>query len=261
MIILQIDNLANEQEYISGILDNLIWPIIVSVILGVGGLIWKKITTKKKKETRPKIKLSIDKKGKILPISDKKFKTKIQLAKQITRETKQKGLLIEITPNYVTRHLDKFAKDELKLKLKSKSNEIEKKIEILLMRPIEPGLEHPDNLKTTINSILVGQPFNVTGTVKIDLYRNHEPKLNFPVYVTDTDFQIIAQEQNKTIEGFKKELLIPTLCSVSIFNNELMYKQVIPEMIQEIYRIHSRHNFDLNTRHWENILLYEVGLG
>lgn len=267
MTLLQIDSITTTPNPVSGFMDNYFWPLVVilsaALILGVVTRIRKqfKKRQKAKKDKRPTIKLYIDKNGDILPISDDKFATKIQLAKQITKTQRQKGLLIDLIPNYVTGHIDKYAKNELELKLKNKANEIEKKIEILLMRPIEPGLEHPNNLKTVINRFIAGQPFNVSGRVKIDIYRTYAPKINFPVYVTDKEFQKMAEGQNKTTEELKKKLLIPTMCSTSIFNNGLLYSQVIPALVQEIYRIHSRYDFDLKTKHWENILLYEVGLG
>ena len=149
----------------------------------------------------------------------------------------------------------------MKLGLKKKEEEIEQKIQILLIKPIELGLEQIDNLKTVINTILAGQLLNVTGRVKIDIYRNHEPQIYFPVYVTQNDFQKMAQKQNKSIKDFKQELSIPTMCSMAIFDSELLYREVIPALVQEIYRLYTGYDFDLNTNNWENILLYEVGLG
>lgn len=261
MILLQIESLTNGQILGSGIWDNLIWPIMVAAILAGGGLIWKRISQKKKKETRPTINLVIDEHWKIQSISDNRFHSKIQLAKQITRETKQKGIFIKLVPNYNTKQLDKYEKEDLKLGLKKKEEEIEQKIQILLIKPIELGLEQIDNLKTVINTILAGQLLNVTGRVKIDIYRNHEPQIYFPVYVTQNDFQKMAQKQNKSIKDFKQELSIPTMCSMAIFDSELLYREVIPALVQEIYRLYTGYDFDLNTNNWENILLYEVGLG
>ncbi|RXM44143.1 hypothetical protein, partial [Flavobacterium sp. YO12] len=58
-----------------------------------------------------------------------------------------------------------------------------------------------------------------------------------------------------------KSSLLYGLNSLSIFSNTILYEEVIPAFISEIYRIKTRNNFNIYQNRWSGLSLYEIGLG
>lgn len=221
----------------------------------------RKKESEEKKKSIPEFEIKIDAEGHFLQINDKNFNSKIVLAKQIFRSQKGKGLKIKVIPNFSTKKLDDNYKRTLVIRLQDLATELEKKLEILLSKTIEQILENPENILTVLNSLVEKQNPNFTGKTKIELYRTHEPKINFPIYLNNAEMKSLANNSNKTVDELINLLRLPAMITTSVFTDEILLRQVIPGLVREIYRISSRHNFDISKPHWENIHSYEVGLG
>jgi hypothetical protein len=79
--------------------------------------------------------------------------------------------------------------------------------------------------------------------------------------LTNDAFEAICKKQNKTVEEMEQILSIPTMCTMAIFPDEIMHKEIIPALVNEIYRLKTNFQFDINTKEWDLIMGYEVGLG
>jgi hypothetical protein len=262
MIILQIDSLSGLKNNV-GFWDNFVWPLAVAAVIGIF-LLLKQFVFKPrpKKEIKPILKLSIDSDNNISLNSDNDILSKLTLIKQLIRQNNFDGYEIEIKATFKTNNFDQYQKKEFELKLKTKAADIKSKFEILLFRPFDVFIENsPDTLKIVIEKILERQPFIVSGRIKLDIYRTDAPKITFPVYLTKEDFETICKKEKKTVEEMKQILSIPTMCAMTIFPNEILLKEVIPALVNEIYRIRTNFNFDINTKGWDLIMGYEVGLG
>ncbi|OPC32652.1 hypothetical protein [Elizabethkingia miricola] len=261
MIILQIGNSVG-LNIMTGFWDNFVWPIAVAAFISISALLKKKLKLVLKKEVKPIIKLSLNSDNNISFVSDNDILSKLTLIKQMIRQNNSDGYELEIIPTFKTKNFDRYQKKEFQLKLKSKASEIKCKFEILLFRSFDFFIENsPESLKIIIEKILEKQPSNVSGLTKLDIYRTIDPKITFPIYLTQKDFETICKKENKTIEEMKQILCIPTMCGTSIFPNEIIWKEIIPALVNEIYRIKTNSKFDINIKGWDLIISYEVGLG
>lgn len=266
MILLQVDSLEQLSSN-HGFWDNYIWPLAVFITSGViTGMVLIIRQRLKKKRVKPELKveltLNINSDNRLSISKDKKFNSKLGLARQFVRKNQAERIIIKIVPDFSLRKFDDYQKEELHLRLKSKSDGLRKKLEIFFMRPIDLGLEqYIDNVRVVFENLINYPDSNVTGLIKLDIYRNHDPKIYFPIHITRDEFKKIADSQKKSVDQMKSELCIPTLHSLAILDMDLTYRLVIPGLIREIYRVHTGHNFDLSINHWENIFGYEIGLG
>jgi hypothetical protein len=266
MILLQVDSLQQLSSN-QGFWENYIWPLAVFITSGLitGTVLIVRQQLKKKRlkaELKIEFVLKIDSDNRVLIEDDKKINSKLGLARQFIRKNELERVIIKIVPNFSLRKLDNYQREELQLRLKNKSEAIRKKLEILLMRSFDLGLEQfNENVRVVFENSINYPAANVTGLIKLDIYRNYDPKIYFPIYVTSDEFKKIAEGQKKSVDKIKDELCIPTLHSLSILDIDMTYRLVIPGLIREIYRIHTGHNFDLATKNWENISGYEIGLG
>lgn len=262
MTFLQIDSLSG-LKISTGFWDNFVWPLAVTAVIGIFILFKKSVfKPRQKKEIKPVLKLSLSSDNNITLTADKDVLSKLTLIKQLIRQNNSDGYEIEIKATFKTNKFDQYQKKDFELKLKTKVSDIKTKFEILLLRPFEVFIEKsPETLKMVIEKILEKQPFIVSGRTKLDIYRTTDPKITFPVYLTQEDFEAICKKENKTIEEMKKILSIPTMCAMTIFPNDILYKEIIPALVNEIYRIKTNFNFDINTKGWDLIMGYEVGLG
>ncbi len=209
----------------------------------------------------PSIDIFINQDDTLQPIIDDTFNSKMNLAKQRFRLGQADGIRIELTSTFSTDNYDEFRLQTLGLHLEESRAEIQKQVEILL-KINDYHLANADNLQTAFNSLLQDAPFNVTGKIKLDIYRTHNPMIDFPVYLSDEQIQSIATEKNTTVERLIQDLRMPQLLTTSIFPDGILCTEVIPALVREIYRRHSRHNFNFDTtQHWWDIGAYEVGLG
>lgn len=262
MTILQIDSLSGLKSN-TGFWDNFVWPLAAAAVTGIF-LLLKRFVFKprQKKEIKPVLKLSLSSDNNVKLTTDNEILSKLTLIKQLIRQNNSDGYEIEIVALFNTNNFDQYQKKELELKLKTKESDIKSKLEILLLRPFDIFIENsPETLKTIIEKTLEKQPFIVSGRTKLEIYRTTDPKITFPVYLTQEDFEAICKNENKTVEAMKQILSIPTMCSMTIFPNEILYKEIIPALVNEIYRIKTNFNFDINTKGWDLIMGYEVGLG
>jgi hypothetical protein len=209
----------------------------------------------------PSIDLFINQDDTLQPMIDDTFNSKLTLAKQRFRLGQAYGIRVELTPTFQTANYDEFRLQTLRLHLEEIRVEIQKNVEILL-KINDYHLANAHNLQTAFNSLLEDPPFNVTGKTKLDIYRTHDPMIDFPVYLSDEQIQSIATDRNTTVELLIQDLRMPQLLTTSIFPDEILCTDVVPALVREIYRRHSRHNFNFDTTpHWWNIGAYEVGLG
>lgn len=209
----------------------------------------------------PTIGIFINQDDTLAPQIDDSFIPKLNLAKERFRFGHAEGLIIELTPTFQTDNYDEVRLQTLNLHLGEVARVIQKHIEILL-KTNDFRLTNAHNLQTIVSSLLQDPPFNVTGKIKLDIYRVHEPKIYFPVYLSNEQIQNVATANNKTVEQLIRDLRVPQLLTTTIFPEDIMCTDVIPALVREIYRIHSRHNFNFDTTlHWWNIGAYEVGLG
>lgn len=264
MTILQIDSLSGLKNN-SGFWDNFVWPLAVAIVIG-NFLLLKQFVFKPKqiKEIKPVLKLSLSSDGNITLTSDNDILSKLTLIKQLIRQNNSDGYEIEIKATFKTNKFDKFQKKEFELKLKTKAADIKTKFEILLLRPFDVFIENsPETLKTIIEKILEKQPYWSTGSerTKLDIYRTSDPKITFSVRLTKDNFDTICKNDNKTAAEMKQILSIPTMCTMAIFTDEILHKEIIPALVNEIYRLKTNFNFDINTKGWDLIMGYEVGLG
>lgn len=218
----------------------------------------ERLKNKLKKEKFPIIRLEANEIGKISPIQDKYFDSKILLAKKLF-QTGKKGIKIELVPVYLFKKHDKFQKEKIKLELSDKEKIIEEKIKILLIKNIHYNLDFPENLKMVINTLISPRDSNVSGQIKIDFFRNVEPKIDFAIWITHDELKNIAINYNKSVDNLKNDLRF-NIPSLGIFPNEILMNKIIPRLINEIYR-RSNNGFAIETSNWENISLYEFGMG
>lgn len=148
------------------------------------------------------------------------------------------------------------------MRLQKKAIELKEKLVILLYREVDLRIENNMEFVYEIfKNILKKSNPNVTGKTKLEIYRNYDPKISFPIYLDEDDFSNLCKEQNLNEEEMKQKLIIPTMTSMSIFNDKIFMNYIYPEFVWEINRIKNNHNFDLKTKHWDSLMLYEVGLG
>lgn len=249
-------------DIIHGFLDNFLWPLAVAFVIGVFLVFRKKISQIfVKKDLLTIINFESDQTYSIRFSSDDKLFSKLLLIKKLIREGKTDRFQIKIKKLFPTRHLNNYEKEQIELHLQSKAKQIKDKLEILLIHPFDLGLENDPNLiYITIENILRTRDANVTGFTKIEMYREQDPKITFPIYLSSAQFYDLSQSQNKTTDEMKSSLLY-SLNSLSIFNNTILYEEVIPAFISEIYRIKTRNNFDIRQNKWASLSLYEIGLG
>jgi hypothetical protein len=266
MILLQVEN-YKELGSNPGFWDNYVWPMAVTLSIalctGVWLLVKDKIRNLKgKNAAKVSLLFTIDRSGKISLSDDRHFASKIKLSRELIRKNQTEKVSVQIRPSYSVRKMDKYEKQEWELKLIEKSISLRSKIEILLMRAFDIELEENiETIKVVIQNMIIYPSSNVTGMVKLDIYRNYDPKIYFPIHVTQQEFERLATSQGKSVEAFKNELCIPTLHSISILDFDLIYRLLVPSLVREIYRIRTHHSFDLQAKHWENVFLYEIGLG
>lgn len=262
MTILQIDSLSGLKNN-TGFWDNFVWPLAVAAVIGIFILLRQFVfKPRQKKEIKPVLKLSLSSDYNITLTADNDILSKLTLIKQLIRQNNSDGYEIEIKATFKINNYDQYQKKEFELKLKTKITDIKTKFEILLLRPFDFFIENsPETLKTIVEKILEKQPIIVSGRTKLDIYRTTDPKITFPVYLRQEDFETICKKENKTVEEMKQILSIPTMCAMTIFPNEIMQKEIIPALVNEIYRIKTNFKFDINTKGWDLIMGYEVGLG
>lgn len=262
MTILQIDSLSGLKNN-TGFWDNFVWPLAVAAVIGIFLLLKQFVFKRKqKKEINPVLKLSLSSDNNITLTADNDILSKLTLIKQLIRQNNSDGYEIEIKTIFKINNFNQYQKRELELKLKTKVSDIKSKFEILLLRPFDIFIENsPETLKTVIDNMLERRPANVSGRTKLDIYRTTDPKISFPVYLTQEDFGAMCKNENKTFKEMKQILSIPTMCAMTIFPNEILYKEIIPALVKEIYRIKTKYEFDINTKGWDLIMGYEVGLG
>ena len=244
--------------------NNLILPILVAIILGIGILLRKKITeliNKWKKKT-VSIELSVDKVGNLKLEQKQKFNSKITLIKQHIRNRDYDKFAIRIKPNFRIKGLDKFEKAEYKLRLIKKSNELKDKLVILFFREVDLRLERDMEFVCDIfENIIKIQNTSVAEKTKLEIYRTSTPKICFSIRLDSKDFDDISKKEKLSVKEMKQKLLIPTMVSMSIFDDNMYSKYIYPAFIREISRLKKNHNFNLETNHWDSLVLYEVGLG
>jgi hypothetical protein len=243
-----------------GFIDNLVYPLIVAAILGALALIFSRLRKKRVKQISPIITFSLDETNAIR-LKTNELTNKVSLLRRLIRTGKVDGKFVVVKPTFPLSKIKTISKEEYLLKLSELERLIEKKIEILLMRVISNETEDIENIIFIFQRIVDRKSPNVTELIKIDIYRQHHPEIYFPIHVTQIDFESIAQNDNKTTDDIKLQLRIPTMTSMAIFPKDIFLKYVVPGLVDEIYRIHKNHNFDLTTLHWENLYAYEVGLG
>lgn len=218
----------------------------------------KKLGNITNKESYPVLKLKADEIGRISPIEDHYFDSKILLAKKLF-QTGHTGMKIKLVPVYLYKKHDKFKKEKSKLELIDKEKSIEEKIKILLIKNIHYNLDFPGNLRMVVNTLISSEDPNVSGQTKIVFFRNVEPRIEFAIWVTEEELTNIAINDNKSTDTLKNELRHGIL-TLGVFPNEILMKKIIPRLINEIYW-RSNHGFAIETAHWENISLYEIRMG
>lgn len=96
---------------------------------------------------------------------------------------------------------------------------------------------------------------NVTGRMKLDVWRESEPKICFGIYVTPEETKMIENKINKSVNT----LIGPGWLSAAELPTEIIARHVIPMLLFEITRYQKK-----LTEHRENLFLlfnYHVGLG
>jgi hypothetical protein len=244
--------------------NNLFLPIVVSIITGIGILLRKKIAQliNQWQKRIISIELSVDKIGNLKLEQKQKFNSKINLIKQHIRNRDYDKFTIKIKPNFRVKGLDKYEKAEYKLRLQKKSNELKDKLIILFFREVDIRLERDMGFVCDIfENIIKTQNPNVTGKTKLDIYRTSTPKICFSIWLDNKDFEDISKKQELSTDELKQKLSIPTMTSMTIFDDNMYSKYIYPAFIWEINRLKNNHKFDLETNHWDSLILYEVGLG
>lgn len=245
-------------------LNNFIWPLAIVVMTGIGVLLRKKIATlinKKQRKIVP-INLNVDKAGNLSLINKDKFYSKIQLIKQFIRNDEFEKFSIVIIPDFKLKKLDKYQEEEYRLRLQKKALVVKEKLGILFYRQVDFKLENDMEFVCGIFENIIKTPNpNVTGKIKLDIYRIDEPKIAFPIYLDKNDFEDISKKENLSTDEFKRKLSIPSMTTMSIFNDKICMDYIYPALIWEIYRIKKNHNFSLNSNSWDSLMFYEVGLG
>jgi len=245
---------------IQGFIDNLVYPLIVAAVLGMLALVFSRLRKKKVKQVVPTIAFTLDE-ANTIRLKTNELQKEISLIRQLIRTDKVDGKFVEVKPTFSLSKVKSISREEYLLRLSELERLIEKKIEILLMRVISNETEDLGNVVFVIQRLVERKSPVVTELTKIDIYRQHLPEIYFPIYITQNELETIASDDNKTIDDLKLQLRIPTMTSMTIFPKELFLKYVVPGLVNEIYRVHKNHNFDLKTLHWENLCAYEVGLG
>jgi hypothetical protein len=141
----------------------------------------------------PSLDIFINQDNTLQPIIDNTFNSKMILAKQRFRLEQSDGIKIELIPTFPIDNYDEFRLQTLRLKLENKRAEILKQVEILL-KINDYHLANAHNLQTAYNSLLQDPHFNVTGKTKFDIYRTHKPIIDFPIYLSDEQIQIMRQK-------------------------------------------------------------------
>lgn len=260
-IILQVSNLKDLQTN-GGFWDNFIWPLCLAIVIGLWYIFRKKIQSLfSKKEFITIININTDEFYNLTLSSDEKLFSKLMLIKNLVRNNQKEKFEIKIHKLYTTKQLNDFEKKQLDLHLETKTQEIKDKIEILLLNPLDTRIDNSGyTLNIIIENLLQRQDSNVTNYTKLDIYRTTDPKISFPVYLNPEQFQEFCNYNHKTELQMKNELKFQ-LHTTSAFNDNLLFTEVIPSFIKEIYRLKSRHSFDINTSNWCSLYSYEVGLG
>jgi hypothetical protein len=262
---LQVDSLQQLRDN-PGFWDNYVWPLAVTITIAIFSaayLLLKRFWTKSD-NFKPKVvfNLKINNDGLILLDEPRDIESKLFFARQLVRSGSIDLVEVIIKPDFKLSAFDKYRREEINLKLVQKCQSIKQRLEILLLKPIEHRLEiHGPYLLKVFQNILNYPSPNVTGLIKIDIYRNQSPEIYFPIHLTQDEFEKMAIRHNKSVSVFKNELCIPTLHSMSILDDDILFRLAIPALIREIFRIKTQHNFQLSSPHWENIMLYEIGLG
>ena len=209
----------------------------------------------------PSVDIFINQDDSLQPIIDDTFNSKINLVKQRYRLGQSDGLKIELIPTFPTDNYDEFRLHTLRLRLEEQVGVIQKKMEILL-KTNDFHLANANNLQIAFYSLLQKPPTNVTSKTKLDIYRVYDPKIYFPVYLSDEQMLSIATMNQMTVEQLIGELKIPQLLTTNIFSEEILCTEVLPALVREIYRMYSKNNFDFDiTQYWWDVSSYEVGLG
>lgn len=144
-----------------------------------------------------------------------------------------------------------------------KTRKYQKIIEILLEHFSVGGA----NAQTVFNSIWKNTSFDTTGKTRLNIRRNANPKISFPIYLTEEQVNTILIKKKITLEELNYKLLgsnfldIIPYCS-EILPDEIIYTEVVPALIREVYRKNSENKFDFETTlHWYDVNFYEVTLG
>jgi len=246
--------------------DNLIWPIAVATILGLGGVIWKRISSRKKKRFVPVIRLKISKEGRLGPLKDSQFFKKMLLAVKIFEDQNKNGIKVKLVPNYTTWGMDMYSKKADKLKLNKKAKELEKKIEILLkidnLSSYHPNIE----LKTAFDAIIAGKPHwnksneYLTSGKSLEILRVAKPSINFYIDISKKHWEQVKKKSRMDSNEIESGLYMDRMIFATIFraHQEIYCTEVIPSLVQKIYEIHTYHGFDLKTPGWSQLGLYYV---
>ena len=246
------------------LINNLLYPLILAFILGIVIIMRKKITEFFKQKSKKKITLSlkVDKESNLIIDKKTKFISKITLIKHFIRENEDDKYSFNITPNYRLKGVNKFQKEEYYKRLEKKSKELKEKIKILFYRENDLRIEtDTEFIFDIIKNILKKSSFIQTGTIKLDIYRNTNPKISFPIFITKSDFETLSNEQQISKENYIQQLSIPTMTTMSIFSDEMYTKYIFPSFIREMYRLKENFDFDFEQSHWDSLITYEVGLG
>ncbi|MEL6918821.1 MAG: hypothetical protein AAFO99_13950 [Bacteroidota bacterium] len=262
--ILSILIVATAKPSESGIWENLIWPVLVSLIIAIGGVLWKKISKGRREKPKVSLKLKIDRKGRVLPYANKRVLVKLNAVKAVLRNEGKNELCIKLIPNYSTWRLNKFLKKELKSKLGNKENELEKKAEILLMKPFLPH-ESPKGLEDALKVLFFGSFLYTDDLDKkiIDLELWEEKaEISFSICVPENDLSKISEQKQISYRKLYTELGMHKFHIATLFasHSELIYKEIIPKLVLEVYRKHKLHSYDLTKSGWENLYSYYVGI-
>ncbi|HTO16525.1 MAG TPA: hypothetical protein VLZ83_12190 [Edaphocola sp.] len=245
-----------------GFWDNFLWPLAVAAIIGIAIYFRKKISKMlQKKELITIINLKMNEFYEISFGSDEKLFSKLLLIKSLVRDGKNERFEIKIKKLFLVKRLDSYEKEHIELHIKSKEQEFKDKIEILLKHPYDNRMESDANvIYVILENIIRKRDPNGTNCTKIEMFREQEPKITFPVYLSQSQFSDLAKKQNKTEQLMKASLQFE-FNNLSIFNDVQLYEEVVPAFVNEIYRIKTRKGFDIDKKNWSELSLYEIGLG